>query len=1318
MCPSDSSLKNRNSDPAFSLGNAPAAGERSFLSSTDRTIEQFFNEPGFASTLLSLNDGLALFNSKLELIDKKFNDSNLNPGIVFPEGVPAFCRRLEGAEFFEWDQSYRISGIDRWFRCRITRIAHFPQFFIQTLNEISRYKQKPKIPNHLTGPCKSIYHDFEEIIDHSTELIFKLNPEGQFVYISGEFDRAMGHTPENLLGNHFSTIVHPDDLQLVAEIYGVVTTYGKSTNNLIFRISTSFGSYRWVSCSAICLFDDQRNIIHTIGFAQDITELQEAIHTIKASQERYLAFAQQSSEAIWKIETNNPIAVETAPEEILSNYKSSGHLAECNEQMAVLLGFENSGQLTGVSMHELMDLDDTCNREYFLRFVKAGFRIINDEAVVKDRKGNTRHILRNMIGIVEEGKLLRIWETRKDITSLRLAEAKIRYQSQVMETISDILICTDTEFRIVSWNKAAEDLYQVSAADATGRCIRDIITHYYIGNTREEAQKVLDKNEYWEGETYVILPNGKTVYLQLSLSYIKNEKGEHIGYAGIHKDITEKRAYNEALRKSEERYRSLVDSMGEGIVLVDGTGKMTAVNHSAERVFGMPSAFIAQYPEIPGLSFCNEQGAPLTADEQPFYTTLRTGKSFQKVIMGITRRDGSVCWISVNTEPIYYSDNRNIPDAVVASIVDITSAREARDELEKNEKQLRQYSEYVSNLLDSITDGFIAVDSKMNVLLWNRKIEEVTGIHASEIIGKNLLKVFPSAGLYPLFGRYQKAMQNNQPFSSEEYSTELNLWYETSAYPSSHGLFIYFRDITERKEQERILSFEKEVLEVSALPNASLKSTVDYFLERLENIFMGMRFSVLTLKDDRKSMTQISAPSFPEEMQVLLDGIEIGPLVGSCGTAMYLKKPIITTDIQRDPKWQNFLFLAKRFELGACWSFPILDSRSEVIATIAAYHRQAKTPTAKELSMLERKSKLLGIIIDNKKAEAHIKASNERYVLATKATNDVLWDWDLQSGQMYFGESFYTNFGYAAERIADHLKFWEECIHPGDRKKVIQSLQRYLELGLNETWQHEYLFRNSSGKFRTVYDRGFLVFDREGKATRMVGSMQDVTDLRAMERKLMKQELEKQRLVTNAVVDAQENEREKIGKELHDNINQILSTTRLYLELAESDERQRLDLIKRSNHNIFNAINEIRSISRSLVPPSISDLGLILSIQDLVENIRFTRKLNVEFYHQGDIDEILNEKVKMMLFRIIQEQVNNVLRHAEANNLIIELVLDDNAVHLTVSDDGKGFNKDNINNKKGVGLSSIASRTELFNGRLNIVSSPEKGCALQIFVPI
>jgi PAS domain S-box-containing protein len=684
---------------------------------------------------------------------------------------------------------------------------------------------------------------------------------------------------------------------------------------------------------------------------------------------------------------------------------------------------------------------------------------------------------------------------------------------------------------------------------------------------------------------------------------------------------------------------------------------------------------------------------------------------------GVNKPDGTLTWISINTEPLYYSDQRVTPDAVVVSFIDITQKKTAEIELQWNERQLREYSERINNILDSITDGFIAVDNEMKVILWNKVFENSTHIRSIEAMGREVIEIFPDVKGH-VYDQFLEALRLKKTIVQEYYSSTHKIWFETTAFPSAQGLFLYFRDISKRKRQESLLALEKEVLELNAHPDASLKTTTDFLLLGMEKIFPGILCSVLSLQEDAQTIETLSAPSIPQSYNEAINGLKIGPKIGSCGAAMYHKKNVIVEDIATHEYWELFKELALHYGFASCWSFPILSSHNIVLASFAIYGIEVKSPSAEELLIIERAVNILRLIIESKQSEEKIKVSNERYLLATMATNDAIWDWDIPTNSMYWGEGFHGLFGYKAGYFNSDLGIWEAALHPQDRDRVIKSIQKFIESNSQQVWQDEYRFRRTDGKYVLVADRGFLIYNQQGRVNRMVGSMQDITEKREMEKKLLNQELNRQKLTAQAVVDAQEKERSLIGKELHDNINQILSTAKLYLEVARNDDKERTSLIDMSTNSISDAINEIRTISRSLVPSSIGDLGLVESIQDLVESIKLTRKLNVEFYYHNGIDELMSEQLKLMLFRITQEQVNNVIKHANATNLVIELISEDDTINIAITDNGQGFDPDQVKFKKGVGLSNITSRAELFNGKVTIDTAPGKGCTLNIHLPI
>jgi signal transduction histidine kinase len=201
--------------------------------------------------------------------------------------------------------------------------------------------------------------------------------------------------------------------------------------------------------------------------------------------------------------------------------------------------------------------------------------------------------------------------------------------------------------------------------------------------------------------------------------------------------------------------------------------------------------------------------------------------------------------------------------------------------------------------------------------------------------------------------------------------------------------------------------------------------------------------------------------------------------------------------------------------------------------------------------------------------------------------------------------------------------------------------------------------------------------------------------------------------IAQAAVSAQEKERADVGKELHDNISQMLTSTKLFLDIMRNKTPD--EMLDRSIKNINTIIKEIRNISKALVPSSIEDLGLIASLNDLLDNIRITNIIDIEFYPDSDVETLINENYKLTLYRIVQEQINNIVKHAEAKTVLIELFHENNMIELVVTDDGRGFDPTTV--KKGHGLKNMRSRAELLNGTIEMITAPGKGCKLKVHIP-
>jgi signal transduction histidine kinase len=296
--------------------------------------------------------------------------------------------------------------------------------------------------------------------------------------------------------------------------------------------------------------------------------------------------------------------------------------------------------------------------------------------------------------------------------------------------------------------------------------------------------------------------------------------------------------------------------------------------------------------------------------------------------------------------------------------------------------------------------------------------------------------------------------------------------------------------------------------------------------------------------------------------------------------------------------------------------------------------------------------------------------------------------------------------------------FWENHLHPDDKVRILNRLNTILAEGSDSTWEDEYRFQRADGGYAYVHDRAHIIYDADGIACRMIGATHDITVRKSAELKLLESEKElvrekltRQKAMTHAALVAQENERSEIGKELHDNLNQILGAAKLYIEMAKTDDENREMCLEKSSGFIVNVIEEIRRISKTLSTPGMI-MGLFDSIKILLDDLITVHAIKIEFQEDGIIEEEMDEKLQLTIFRIVQEQLNNILKHANATCATINLTKQGNQIVLLISDNGDGCNI--LKNENGVGIMNIKSRADLYNGRVTTVSNPGEGYKLKV----
>ncbi len=349
---------------------------------------------------------------------------------------------------------------------------------------------------------------------------------------------------------------------------------------------------------------------------------------------------------------------------------------------------------------------------------------------------------------------------------------------------------------------------------------------------------------------------------------------------------------------------------------------------------------------------------------------------------------------------------------------------------------------------------------------------------------------------------------------------------------------------------------------------------------------------------------------------------------------------------------------------------------------------------------------------DKSKLEKELHEVQERLLTLSRATSDAIWEWDMQSGQIFRNETLMEMIGYQLDNSRG-LSWWLRRIHPDDRNRVADKVKEATDL-LQQSWQDEYRFKCADGSYKDVQDRGFVVYEN-GLPVKMIGSLQDVSTLKKLQTELADERLQRQKEIAETIVHVQEKERTQIGHELHDNVNQILSTAKLFLDIIQPSGKEQEQAKEKSTSYLLMAIEEIRKLSKELAAPQLKSESLIDSILHLKEDISMAHKMKISFTYNTE-SALMTPGKKVTIFRIAQEQLKNIIKHSEATLTTINLDTRDEEVCLTIEDNGKGF--DPRRSHQGIGLSNIHERAQFYNGRTHIQAAPGKGCKLVVTIPL
>jgi PAS domain S-box-containing protein len=369
----------------------------------------------------------------------------------------------------------------------------------------------------------------------------------------------------------------------------------------------------------------------------------------------------------------------------------------------------------------------------------------------------------------------------------------------------------------------------------------------------------------------------------------------------------------------------------------------------------------------------------------------------------------------------------------------------------------------------------------------------------------------------------------------------------------------------------------------------------------------------------------------------------------------------------------------------------------------------------------ERMSAQRKLDVENKRATQLLSddllSENNDWILSiSKSSYDVIWDWDIVTDLVSFGKNYEKVFGHKLTGEKISFAKWITLVIPKERRGMKIRLNKIFR-SRKHVWNDTFQFVCPDGSISQVISRANIIRDDQAKAIRMIGVMHDLSKMHKLEGQLEQEVRRNEKGLVDAVEVAKEMQRADIGRELHDNVNQLLGASMLYLNMAQEDIKNGDIYLRHSSEYTLTAIEAIRKLTKGLITDTIDDFGLSETIEDMVRDMMESNQAKIHFLSVSDsLEDLMDNKFKLNVFRILQEQTRNIIKHAAASEINISIVKSGSQIILTVADNGVGF--DSSKKPAGIGMTNIISRAKTYNGNASFISKPGQGCKLLVTFPV
>jgi PAS domain S-box-containing protein len=932
------------------------------------------------------------------------------------------------------------------------------------------------------------------------------------------------------------------------------------------------------------------------------------------------------------------------------------------------------------------------------------------------------------------------------------AAARERQFRTLANSISQLAWMADGEGYIFWYNDRWYDYTGTTLEEMQGWGWQKVHHPDEVGRVVERIRVAFATGEPWEDTFPLRSKTGEYRWFLSRALPIFDADGKVARWFGTNTDITEQRQMEQALRESERQFRTLANSIPQLAWMAEREGYIFWYN---DRWYDYTGTTLEEmqgwgwqkvhHPDEVGrvverIKVAFATGEPWE-DTFPLRSKIGEYRWFLSRALPITDAEGRVVrWFGTNTD---VTEQRELERAL----------RESRDQLEQavmdRTAELSRTNEILHSILSDMGDAVIVADKDENFLVFNPAAERMFGAGATKTNASewshryglylpDKVTPFPHEQLPLTRSIHGEEVNNVEMFVRHEKAPH-GIWTRVTGRPlrDSNGELlggvIVCLDITQIKEEEFFRAGQSRVLEMIAA-DAPLADVLTSLVLLMEGQAEGLRCSILLLNRDGKRVRHGAAPNLPEAYVKAVDGAPIGPRNGSCGTAMYTRRPVVVTDVMTDPLWADYRELAQICGLRACWSTPILSAQGDVLGSFAMYREEKRGPQPKETRLTEIATHIAGIAIDRQRQQEILRERDARINLAAESADLAFWvlypeqgnAWMSDEGRRIYG--FDSNLPLTCELILSR-------VHPDERAAVKAEYDR--ACSLHGAFESEHRLLLPYGKIRWVIMRGRCLQDEHGNLLETIGVTLDVS---AQKQAALQMQVQREEMAHRNRVALMGEMTASFAHELNQPLTAIAnnaSAARRFLEHGNIDPVLLQELLQDMVADSQRAGEVIRGI-RSLVRKETSVQTLLNLNSVITDTVRLVSSdvLNRESVVTTELDPHLPE-VQAALVQIQQVLLNLIINSLDAveqlpaaqRRIIISTRSDKGDVaEVSVRDFGAGLPKDHpdkvfdhfFSTKQkgmGMGLAIVRSIVEAHGGTITAENAPDRGTRMVVRLP-